>query len=743
MRTDNNLAMQQFSNLEKVVGCLMLVGAIVFNLWLYRLEPTALVDPNDNHFQYALVDRTNQIWDFADKTCSKNLFFPFCHVSYLIDHWVPNWAQGYNLPYYYSHIPQIVIVASWRAISPILPISLFTYYHVVIYLLLSLFPISVFVALRVLGLSWLTAGIGALLATHIYTDGLYGLDPPTFLRRGYGLTSQLFGMIWLPLAIAYSSRYLTESTKSEILISKQIRSINEIKSKRFRFGILPFDIVSNLDIRISNLFAAVLFLAATTAGHLGIGIIALMSVGLLALGKPIERLLRQQSLNELFESLKGNLVRLMILGAITIFFLSYWVIPLLLHNNFHNISVWDPIWKFNSYGAKETIVRFLNGDLFDFGRFPVFTLLVIIGFFALLLPKNHESRIMNHGENKNSSSDPLFTIHDSLFQFSLLFAFWFLLYFGRTTWGGLIDLIPGMKEFHISRFIVGLHAAGFFLAPIGIGYLASGIKYQVSRIKQLSSIPLLDYWIIGLLVCIVIPPIYRQTIRYSAHNDRLIRLANENAAKVRSDVDLLFTTLRSLPPGRVFAGRGGNWGKNFRVAETPYFMHLSTYGIPTVLWLPETWSPNSDTEQSFSDNRPADYDLYAVRYVVSPPDVAPQPFWKFLKETKIWKLYEVNTKGYITSGTRPAIVATDKESFTNVVRLWIQSDFPKQGLYPELTFSKDYPKNVGLPNFKMIDEATYRVPDGTGHNLFAQPPLYQSPSTNTQSPRVLDRKSVV
>jgi len=58
--------------------------------------------------------------------------------------------------------------------------------------------------------------------------------------------------------------------------------------------------------------------------------------------------------------------------------------------------------------------------------------------------------------------------------------------------------------------------------------------------------------------------------------------------------------------------------------------------------------------------------------------------------------------------------------------LWIQSDAHKNGLFPELTFAKDYPRTTGLPNFKMLDEVTYKVPDGSTHNLFTEPPVYMS-----------------
>jgi len=195
---------------EKIIAITLLCFSIGFNLWLYRAEPTATIDPNDNAFQFALVERTNQMWDYASRVCPRNLLIINCKLSILSDHWVPNWAEGYNLPYYYSHVPQIFIVGSYRLVSSIKYqvsgifsfMTLFTYYHWVIYFLLCFFPLSLFLAFRILKFPWFTAGIAALLASQISTDGLYGIDQSSFLWRGWGLSSQLFALIWFPLAIA-------------------------------------------------------------------------------------------------------------------------------------------------------------------------------------------------------------------------------------------------------------------------------------------------------------------------------------------------------------------------------------------------------------------------------------------------------------------------------------------------------------------------------------------------------------
>ena len=576
----------------------MLLFAIGFNLWLYRLEPTAMIDPNDNTFQFALVDRTNQIWNYAQQRCASQKFSIVAPIKYsvlctldfvlLADHWVPNWAEGYNLPFYYSHIPQILIVGSYRLFdalsnfirSPLALLqvlqgetlqkasqqsfSLFQYYHLVIYLLLSLFPLSVFLSLRLLRLPWLTAGIGALLATHLSTDGLYGLDPSSFLWRGYGLSSQLFAMIFLPLAIAYSWRYLIINNRAST-IGVENGKLKIVKKNLS--SILYSQPLSSINYYLSSssFLPAVFFLFATTAGHLGIGIIALLSLPVLAFAKPLMMIFESEPLSHIFKVSKHEATKLLLLIGVTLFFLSYWIVPILLNNNYHNISFWDPIWKFNSYGWKDTMIRLFNGDLFDFGRLPILSTLIFIGIYASVrsgswlhcymatLKKNNVTMKQSNNAEEESTSQ---RSTDNYFVFGLLFIFWLLLYFGRTTWGGLIDLIPGMKEFHLSRFLVGLHVTGMFLAPLGLEAIVFRIMYYVLWLKEKFKIsiihttyPIIHFFFTGILLIIILPPIYKQTITYNKLNTTLIKQANENFAKAKPDVDELFPTPRGWGAG--------------------------------------------------------------------------------------------------------------------------------------------------------------------------------------------------
>ncbi|OGG08897.1 hypothetical protein A2154_03855 [Candidatus Gottesmanbacteria bacterium RBG_16_43_7] len=672
--------------------------------------------------------------------------------------------------------------------------SLFHYYHIFIYLLLCFFPLSVFLALRVIGLPWIVAGVGAVLGTHISTDGLYGLDPSSFLWRGYGLSSQLFAMIWFPLAVAFSFKYLTANTFIPIktlgneflkqlidILPSSLSTVFDNGKGKMKFSQIAFQAfhdthmeptnnagnknsaIHNQNLRAADqenvhfpghwyFWGAVTFTIFTTMGHLGLGVMALLSAAVFAVTDPLIHTLEKHSLSAIRDSLLRSVIRLGFLGLAVIFFLSYWIIPTVLYNNFHNISVWDPIWKFNSYGWKEVLIRFFNGNLFDWGRAPVFTLLTLIGAFtAAFIHRGQGSGVKGQVDSQATlNNNTQYLIHNSYFGFTLLFLFWLVLYFGRTTWGGLIDLIPGMTEFHISRFLVGLHIAGMFAAPIGLYSLALGISYLLFKIISTKKhvkpghIPQWLTWsIILVTLFLVARPLYTYTIYYNELNDKLIVQGNDNYLRDSPAIDGMMAEIRKLPPARVFAGRGGGWGKNFTLAETQMFMHISTYGIPTALWLPETWSPNSDTEQYFSEDVAKDYDIYNLRWIAAPPSVPPQPFWKVVMTHNSWVIYEAPTSGYFTIGRRNMTVVADKTDLINIVRLWIQSPVPTQKLYPEILFKKPAkPLSWPVPVVEMTDEVTYKnlKTDSGFQNIWAQNPIYAGdpPSVSLIGPEKVD-----
>ena len=104
--------------------------------------------------------------------------------------------------------------------------------------------------------------------------------------------------------------------------------------------------------------------------------------------------------------------------------------------------------------------------------------------------------------------------------------------------------------------------------------------------------------------------------------------------------------LCNLPPGRVYAGLGGTWGKTYRVGAVPIYALLTANGLDTVGYLYHALSLNGDVQVLFDENRAEEYNLFNIRYVVAPID---HPFPAFVKPIRDFgrhRLYQVDTTGY-------------------------------------------------------------------------------------------------
>src|SRR5438874_2290975 len=78
------------------------------------------------------------------------------------------------------------------------------------FLLLSLFPLSISWSMRRFGFERLPAALAGLVAPLLSANFLYGLDYGSYVWRGSGLYTQLWGMVLLPPALAQSYRALRD-----------------------------------------------------------------------------------------------------------------------------------------------------------------------------------------------------------------------------------------------------------------------------------------------------------------------------------------------------------------------------------------------------------------------------------------------------------------------------------------------------------------------------------------------------
>ncbi|MBI2641790.1 hypothetical protein HYW87_04345, partial [Candidatus Roizmanbacteria bacterium] len=308
-----------------LLGLIFIIG---FNFYLYRNEFKVQIDPNDNVFQYALVDEAKNIW--------KQVFDGKLSPFYLLDSFNERWAEGFSLSFYYSHLPQAVIAL----LSFVLPIDAYKLFVIIRTLFLIMMPLSFYFSARILRLPRLYGLILAFFSQAIFTDGLYGIDSSSFIWRGWGLSAQLFAVFFLPLAFAYGYEYLQHR---------------------------------------KHLARAILFNVLVAQAHFGIFTLLLTAYPFFWLVSILPKLLRQpisteQILKRIRDDKSKELVKRSIVFLFsTLFFLSYFIVPFFLYGQYRNFSVWDPIWKFDSWGLKQILIWFLNGELFDFGRLPILT----------------------------------------------------------------------------------------------------------------------------------------------------------------------------------------------------------------------------------------------------------------------------------------------------------------------------------------------------------------------------------
>jgi hypothetical protein len=113
---------------KKYFPIILVLTAILFNLYTLYPELSIKSDLNDNIFHFGLVNRMNIIWESSDCPFSLKCF------PNLLDHHVPEWAQGYSLPFYYQHLPHLFVVTTHKLLQPLSSLfmihySLFTHFH--------------------------------------------------------------------------------------------------------------------------------------------------------------------------------------------------------------------------------------------------------------------------------------------------------------------------------------------------------------------------------------------------------------------------------------------------------------------------------------------------------------------------------------------------------------------------------------------------------------------------------------
>ena len=236
--------------------------------------------------------------------------------------WFPFLGEGSPQFLHYQSLPAILTGLAGLAVGPDVA------FRWSLYLLLSLWPVSVYLAARAFGACRPAAAASAAMAPFLMSATGVGFEQVAYVWTGYGVWTQLWASWTLPLAWGYSWRAIRDGR---------------------------------------GYLRAISLTALTVALHFETGYLALsvLLVWPLVAGRPLVTRLRRAAV-----LLGGSLLA------------AAWVIvPLLEQRPWAAVN--EPLQGsglVNGYGVREVMHWLLSGQLLDHGRLPVVTVFAALGF---------------------------------------------------------------------------------------------------------------------------------------------------------------------------------------------------------------------------------------------------------------------------------------------------------------------------------------------------------------------------
>lgn len=574
------------SRLAPFAPLLLVAIAVGFNLFVFRAEVRLVRAPNDTGAHISMVR-------WAENRLR--------HGHLVFDGWFPRVSFGVAQFHRYQSLAPIVGGAIALLAGAARTVAWSNY------LLLCFWPLCVYWSVRLFGFNRWTAGSTALISPLVSSATLYGFEHGSFQWRGNGIWTALWGMWFLPLALAFSWRAVSRGRGYAL---------------------------------------AALFLGGTIAAHFLTGYLAMLALGLWVVIEPRELVRRA-----------GRAAIVGIGGALV----AAWVlVPLVADSKYSARTEYNAgtYWS-NSHGGKQVMGWLFTGELFDYGRLPVVSVLVAIGALVCLLrfPRDERARAV-----------VTFT------------AAGLLLFCGRGTIGFLVDhVLPGGKELLLHRFIIGVHFGGILLAGIGASFLVQTGYRRVTRLSGAPSVP-----VIALLLAVglvLLAPAWRERAHYNALDAQGIDFQRTVDANDGRDFTALADQAAALGGGRIYTGSAAAGGAP-AIGSVPAYVYLLDNDVDAIGFTLRTLSLSSDVEVRFNAADAAQYNLFNVRWVILPTDRQPAVPATHVSTQGRWRLWQVETTGYLqVVDTAPAIEA-DRTNIGRRTATFLTSPLPARGLIP-------------------------------------------------------------
>lgn len=173
---------------------LLVVLPMIFNAFVLLPE---LVEPvpslNDDAFHYLLIQRASAAVAGGENP---------------LDHWLPEAELGLPVFLEYQHLPHLAVVLLHRLLLK--QVGLLTVFNFLRYVLLLAFPLTVYWSLRAMDFSIAAAAVAAAFSSLLSADHRYGFEYDSYVWRGLGTYTQIWGMHLFFISVACIQRLLTK-----------------------------------------------------------------------------------------------------------------------------------------------------------------------------------------------------------------------------------------------------------------------------------------------------------------------------------------------------------------------------------------------------------------------------------------------------------------------------------------------------------------------------------------------------
>ena len=325
---------------------------------------------------------------------------------------------------------------------------------------------------------------------------------------------------------------------------------------------------------------------------------------------------------------------------------SHFFVPLLAGSDYYGGTFMLSSSNYYQGGAAQVLSDFFTGKTLDSMRFPfvLLTVFFFIGVYCALAKKKDDSF-------------PIFIALSGLVLFLLIS-------FGRSFWGILFDIIPGMSYIIVFRLVFALQFFALFFVGAGLAFLFMSLR-RLGFKRRSSTVVLLFIFILFLAL-----PAFAHLFVFNNIACKMI-----NSGFDGHDFSKLVLVLKGEPDGRFISRPEIGFSQ-------PYFESLlPVYGSHDSF---STWSMGSQDNlaffytQFFGIESRESYDLFNVRYAVIPSDQELDlPFFNLLYVAGNYSLYDINTSGYFDLVDSSTALLYDDSMNSDFVRgvntVWMNS----------------------------------------------------------------------